>query len=347
MDAVRHAIKLSKKPEVKSEVKDAVLRLIENTPEDMPLDVNSIKALIVQGAEINAINEHNKTALMLAAARGDMSAVVALLAIPGVTLNQLKESKNNALMLAAFNGHLEIVSVLLATPGILINQQGRFGFTALIMASRAGHLAIVNALLAVSDILVNLVDNDGNSALKIAIDFDKVDIAITLLGARGIQISNLRSNSKETALTLAATEGRTAVVKKLISMPCIDELINEPEGILGDTPLMCAARNSHIGVIRILLTVPKINIQLTNNNGFIATALADREGHYDIVRIIQEHEAAILEERNKKSQELIVKYRSMSLCYLPLKESVELRVGVPELPLTRAPKPNHKRNKSF
>lgn len=61
--------------------------------------------LIENGANVNAVNKDNRTALMHAAFRG-LERIVQTLIDKGAHVNALNEKKYTALFLAAFNGNL-------------------------------------------------------------------------------------------------------------------------------------------------------------------------------------------------------------------------------------------------
>ena len=96
-----------------------------------------LRALLVNGISINAIDKQGNTALMLAAAANQIQ-VVALLVNNGANVNMQNQAGDTALMLAAANGAAEIVCLLLdanASPNI----KNRKGETAIQIAHNAGY----------------------------------------------------------------------------------------------------------------------------------------------------------------------------------------------------------------
>lgn len=105
---------------------------------------------------------NSDTALMLAADKGNIETVQALLA-KGADVNTENDG-NTALMLAAMNGHAEIVQALLAK-GADVNVKANNSDTALMEAAADGHTEIVQALLT-NGTDVNAKNNDdGRTAL--------------------------------------------------------------------------------------------------------------------------------------------------------------------------------------
>lgn len=76
-------------------------------------DLARIAALLDAGADINALDRYNQTALMHAAHRGDV-AVVRLLAERGADLDHAAKYGMTALMLAVIGNHPEVVELLLS-----------------------------------------------------------------------------------------------------------------------------------------------------------------------------------------------------------------------------------------
>jgi ankyrin repeat protein len=89
-----------------------------------------------------------------------------------------------------------------------------------------------------------------------------------------------------TALYCAATYESLEMVKILLDHPKID--VNSPSSISGRTPLMVAALWGRTEVILSLLRHPKVDLRLKDKNDETAIDIACRNGHGEIVRILQE-----------------------------------------------------------
>jgi ankyrin repeat protein len=112
-------------------------------------DVRRLQALLSAGADINALDEHGQTGLMIAA-RDGKTAVVRWLTEHGADLNHTAKYHLSALMLAVINGRDAIVGILVdAGADRSIQGSGAPGFagkTALDIA-RGGGREIMIALL--------------------------------------------------------------------------------------------------------------------------------------------------------------------------------------------------------
>lgn len=145
-------------------------------------NVEIVKTLMANGADINAKSQYGRTALMVAVKAGNKALVDSLLswkADPNIqadsSLTQVVFSKGlligmrktfTALEVATQNGRLSIVKKLLAN-GANVNAKQDDGWTSLMTAADVGNIQIVQALLdAGAD--VNARTNNGRTARNIA-----------------------------------------------------------------------------------------------------------------------------------------------------------------------------------
>lgn len=112
-------------------------------------DVDRLKRLIREGADINRRDRYGQTALMIAAKNG-RSCLVRFLVNLGAELNHTAKYTLTALMLAVLNGHVDIVRILVrAGADLKIQGTGAPGFcgkTALDLAREQGRPDLVDAL---------------------------------------------------------------------------------------------------------------------------------------------------------------------------------------------------------
>lgn len=98
-------------------------------------DVEQLKKLIDEGADINAVNKDGETALHLATRVAQSSSVVQMLLDAGADVNAKNNNGSTALMLAADYSGNETVKVLLDA-GADVNAKDNDGYTALMCAAR-------------------------------------------------------------------------------------------------------------------------------------------------------------------------------------------------------------------
>lgn len=221
----------STQSEISEEVKSLDMQLLETIrpkiecrchPAPKP-NLNKVKELIEAGASVNAHFPNGLSVLSAAAFDGNKELCELLLSsgadIEGQPLPESFGASHTPLIAAAINGHKEVAELLILF-GANVNAQVKDGQTALLLASYYGHLEFVNILLAAgSDVNVRLPVNEEYNV------------------------------SGETALTTALIERHSEVAKSLI-LAGADLNV---QSTYGWTPLMRAARNGDIEIVKLLL----------------------------------------------------------------------------------------------
>jgi len=128
-------------------------------------DLNTIKAYLAGGGDVNARDEAGQNALQTAASLGS-TGIVALLLQNGADKNATNSWGQNALMLSAYSGHLESVELLLRSRAE-VNTADKRSLTALMCAAKEGHPLTARALLR-SGATVNFRNASGWTALMYA-----------------------------------------------------------------------------------------------------------------------------------------------------------------------------------
>jgi len=125
-------------------------------------NIDAVRALIKEGADLRPLNWYDRPVLVTAAAQGRIE-IVQLLIAARANVNNGYESL--PLASAAAQGHLKVVRLLLAA-GAHLNAQNSNGYTALIAAAAAGHLDVVRFLVESGARLT--ATNSGDTALSLA-----------------------------------------------------------------------------------------------------------------------------------------------------------------------------------
>ncbi|CAM9402350.1 unnamed protein product [Discosporangium mesarthrocarpum] len=212
----------------------------------------SVLKVLLEGPGIHLVNPNTKicpnygvqrgrTALMLAAAMGEMATVLALLRMPGVDRGLTCAHNKNAVDYAVQNGHMQVASVLLADPDkATLCQAAKAGnltyvkalmlqgqdpnapdasgqFTPLMAAAFLGHIEVMNALLECPSTDPNLRNTRGETALMYcsqreghATAGSQVAAAVALL-AKGAD-RYLRDREGRTAMDWARRFGSTRLL---------------------------------------------------------------------------------------------------------------------------------------
>ena len=170
-----------------------------------------VNKILTAGAEINAIDEDSKTALIRAAAKGNILATQQLINSQA-EIDSLDRQKRTALGHAIINQHVKTVSALLAA-GASLSIMDDAGLLPIHLAAKSGSVAILELLLtAGAD--ANARSSTGNTPLMVAAHNGNVGTAELLL-SKNID-SNAKNHLKNTALMLAAAAGRNEIVSVLL-----------------------------------------------------------------------------------------------------------------------------------
>ncbi|TWU25710.1 ankyrin repeat domain-containing protein [Bythopirellula polymerisocia] len=130
----------------------------------------------------------------------------------GVDVNAVDDQQRSALMLAAFNGHTSIIKLLL-DQGALLDHQDALGRTALMFAATGDNLATVKLLLD-SGADVNAVDKgEGFTSLMHAAAEGQLEVVRLLLEHKANPA--IRDVDGDSALDFAKRNGHSQVVELL------------------------------------------------------------------------------------------------------------------------------------
>ena len=240
----------------------------------------TVQVLLAAGANVNAKDKDGGTALMAAAVNGHTNALQALLA-DGADVNAKDKDGTTALIFAARWGHTNALQALLAD-GADVNAKDEHGYTALIRAGKEGHTATLQALLdAGAD--VNAKNKEGFAALMMAVLFGHSATVQALLAA-GADVS-ARNQDGYTALMWATGQGHTATRQALLDAGA-DVNAKTKEGF---TALMVAANGGYTAAVQALLAAGA-NVNAKDKDGGTALALAARAGHTVIVELLKDRQ---------------------------------------------------------
>jgi ankyrin repeat protein len=285
--------KSEQKPETKAapaagraSVKNIVAALMQAAHSGNVEEVNNLAAKLTP-QQIDKTNAKGNNALMIAAAKGNVAVVEALIE-QKADINIANNDGKNALMFAAQIGNVAVVKMLL-DKGANINALTDDGSTALTFAAQIGKGEVVKMLLDPKRQLnpeqINHANNNGFTALMFAVQGGNVNLVQTLLD-NGANINAL-THDGTTALMIAAEKGRLSVVQMLagrLSAEQIDHANNN-----GSTALMFAVQSGKLSVVRILANkLSAEQIDHKNSNGKTARDLAVAQGKGAVVEILDE-----------------------------------------------------------
>ena len=260
--------------------------------------VRCLKLLLGHGAKLDEQSNDGDTALMLAAANRQSEAIELLLRA-GAAVNLTNNQGENALHHAVSAGCEVCVRALLKY-GSRMNHQDTEGQTPLHVAAQASDAEMLRTLLTAyghSKAQLNLQDSQGRTALHwtctehstnpaclslllehgpdtsifdhrynspviLAIKSNKVEQLRTLLSV----LARRMTKDGRSPVALAATLGYTQCVRLLLDSNLNPNLC----GIYRQTPLICAAFESHLDIFDLLLSRGANQSALTNTSALFA-----------------------------------------------------------------------------
>ncbi len=225
-------------------------------------DTANIRALLEQGADVNAPQVDGMTALHWAAYRDDLETAKLLLEA-GADVTAANRYGVTPLPLACTNGNATMVELFLES-GADANTALPGGESALMTAARTGKAGAVKALLSRGADVHSKETRRGQTALMWAAAEGHVEVVEELIRA-GADV-HARLASGFTPVMFAAREGRIGVTHVLLEAGAdVNDTIRPPKGVLsqargyggappfGATPLLLAATNAHYELAASLL----------------------------------------------------------------------------------------------
>jgi len=171
-----------------------------------------VRALVSAGAKVNARDESGGTALMNAAEECKAEVVKEVLEA-GAKVDFADANGRTALMFAATNEDPQVTKLLIDA-GADVNKKNQDGQTALMRAAESGDPKVVKLLISYNAD-VNKIDNKGWSALMYVAETEDVESALALLnGGGGL---SLRKGDGKTILAIARETPHEEIIKLLES----------------------------------------------------------------------------------------------------------------------------------
>ncbi len=169
-------------------------------------DIAAVRALLKQGADVNAAQGDGMTALHWAATLGDPSLAQMLLSAGANVRATTRLGGLTALHMASQAGQAQVVALLIAS-GADPNLPTATGATALMLAARSGNVETATRLVETGADINRAESAFGQTALMVAAGLDRAEV-VRLLLSRGADWKKASSVANLTALTAPAEEGR-------------------------------------------------------------------------------------------------------------------------------------------
>lgn len=275
---------------------------------------HEIAQLLVNGYDVNAVDDAYQTPLYLAACNNSVSIVLMLLR-KGAWLSYCEKVVKSPLYAASEKGYIETVKLLLkegAYPDepnhenesplliacendnlliveelirfdakINVQRQGGNMETALHIAIKNINLNMIRCLLD-KDCDVNICDKQQQTPLHMAIKGNRNDI-ISLLLEEDCDV-NIRNMDGNTPLYIASSKGKNEIVNKLLNSSnfCDVNIENEKR----NTALYVASEKGLIDIVNLLFTDKNVDVNLSNVNQRTPLFTASNKGHTSVVEFL-------------------------------------------------------------
>ena len=247
-----------------------------------------VRGLLDHEADPNQANDEGATPLMRAAR--DFRKIRLLLA-SGAAVDAKSQNGRTALHIAARQtGTGQALEVLLAGDAD-VNVKDARGVTPLMEASQTGDVRSMKVLLK-HGAAINMQRKNGRTALMAAVRSRRAE-AVWFLIDRGADVNSqagegVSSNSKDTALTMAAPRAVPGILRALLGADADIEARNA----MGYTALMQAAYSDYVDAesVRVLLRAAA-DVSARGVDGETALSLARKRGDTKIVQLLLAAEA--------------------------------------------------------
>jgi ankyrin repeat protein len=266
-------------------------------------NVLGVKQCLESGSDIEATAINGRTALMIAASKGNHE-VVELLLDMGANIDATNNKGWTTLMNAVRDNDRDTVDLLLSR-GADVNHLCPDHWTALTEAAQRGLTEIMKSLLQCHADTEARSSHDWTPLMHCCYKGDREGVVLLL--AAGANVEN-GSQHDETPLLLASAAGHIEIVKILLDAGAYPEAawarktdadmvaVNVRDLIeraypLGWTPLMVACQGGHTEVVRLLLQAGA-NVELKSPLKRTALEIASERGSADIIKILKDYNDA-------------------------------------------------------
>ena len=236
------------------------------------------------------LGHHSRSGAKTSGALSRHAKVVELLVLkmPGdldINMTHSQDHDRTALMLAAQKGHFEMIEILLKHTSIGINMQDAYGATAILLAVREGHFDIVERLLK-ANANIEIVDFQvGRSALRCAAERDSAEIVALLLKYNADP--SVKDRERGTAILRAVNRGAARVLEEMMNHDVDIECVDED----GQSLLHGAARNGYEKIARMLLNEKVLSVNVRDKCGMTPLHDASRYGKAAVAAVLLANEA--------------------------------------------------------
>lgn len=267
--------------------KDVVLQSESAALEIRSKFLRIIRILKEKGANVNIVDETDRTACSYAVTNNFLEAMEYLL--PN-DVDKVGKDKFNNLHRAVMLGHMEMVRTLLkakADINALVIKEGE-GICCGVQLALFTHNSEMVQLLLDNDANINFEDDQKNNLLLHALQMGDIQSAL-LLVERGVNVKVV-SSTKETPFKLISDlySYKPDLCEKLLSALIHKSIDINQASSLGIRPIHCVAYIGSLPLTQELLK-ERVEVQAKNDQGHTALEIAIKLGHVEVVKLLHEH----------------------------------------------------------
>ena len=245
------------------------------------LDCNKevLQAIIDHGADVNATNKNNHTALMFACNNSNEDAINMLL--NAGTDPTIGDINGDTCLHAAVgqNCTKEVIEEII-NHGADVNATNKNNRTALMIACHKGNIDVMNLLLN-AGANFDISDDDAQTCLHYAATGDSSHEVLEIIIGHGVDV-NSTNNSNQTALMRASHKGNKHVINVLINAGANPHISDDE----GDTLLHYAAYGDCSKEVLQAIIDHGADVNATNKNNKTALMIACEKCNEDAINVL-------------------------------------------------------------
>ena len=196
----------------------------------------------------------------------------------GTDINLKTNNGENCLHIAAQYGHFDLCWMLISKHNLGVQLPYHYGWTALHYFAQNGRYELVKAVADMGT-NINLKTNTGENCLHIAAEYGHSSLCWTLISKHNFDVQ-IPDDDGWTVLHYFAENGSYDLVKAVVNMG-IDINVETDNG---KNCLHIAADNSHFDLCRTLISKHNFDVQLRDHDGWTAFHYFAKEGSYELVK---------------------------------------------------------------
>ena len=244
--------------------------------------LNLCKMLIDKhNVDVNVADKRGWTAVHFSAQSGNCQ-LVAYFAEMGTDVHLKTNDGSNCLNIAAYQGHLNLCKMLIDKHKVDLHMTDNDGWTALHYSAQSGNCELV-AYFAEMGIDIHLKTNDGRNCLHIAALKGHLNLCKMLIDKHKVDV-NVADKRGWTAVHFSAQSGNCQLVAYFAEMGTDIHLKAND----GNNCHNIAAFQGHLSLCKMLMDKHKIDLHMSNNDGWTALHYSAQRGNSEVVAYFAE-----------------------------------------------------------